>query len=220
MVDSPFEALSEQILRLPSADRVFIAIDGVDGSGKSTFADNLATWLRGRPVVILHVDDFRNPTSKRYARGRTSPEGFWLDTYDYDTFRAYALDPLDRDSDGWYRTKSYDSTTDERAMPPVIQAPKNALIVVEGMFLHRDELKDRWDLSVFLHAPLGETARRMAERNGSHPDPNHESMRRYVNGQRIYFANARPWERASPVVDNTGFANPCIIDASTLTALL
>ncbi|WP_216699175.1 hypothetical protein [Arthrobacter sp. H14] len=71
------------------------------------------------------------------------------------------------------------------------------------MFLHRDELVDVWDYSLFLDVSFDETARRMAIRDGSDPAPEHPSMRRYVGGQRIYFATARPWERADLVIDNS-----------------
>ncbi|MEJ7742738.1 MAG: hypothetical protein WKF73_09445 [Nocardioidaceae bacterium] len=81
--------------------------------------------------------------------------------------------------------------------------PADAVVIVEGMFLHRDELADRWDWSVFLDVPFAETARRMAERDGSHPDPEHPSMRRYVEGQRIYLDSCRPRIRATVVLDNT-----------------
>ncbi len=81
--------------------------------------------------------------------------------------------------------------------------PADAVVIVEGMFLHRDELADRWDWSVFLDVPFAETARRMAERDGSHPDPEHPSMRRYVVGQRIYLDSCRPRIRATIVLDNT-----------------
>lgn len=43
----------------------------------------------------------------------------------------------------------------------------DALVIFEGMFLHRDGLHDIWDRSVFLDVPFAETARRMAARDGS-----------------------------------------------------
>jgi hypothetical protein len=79
------------------------------------------------------------------------------------------------------------------------------------MFLHRDELVGRWDASVFLDVPFTETARRMAVRDGTHPDPEHASMRRYVEGQRIYFAACRPWERATFLVDNSDPVRPRLV---------
>ncbi|MGV0153296.1 hypothetical protein ACSW29_08165 [Rhodococcus sp. GB-02] len=38
--------------------------------------------LRGSPLIAIHVDDFLNPSKIRHRRGRQSPEGFWLDSYD------------------------------------------------------------------------------------------------------------------------------------------
>lgn len=104
-----------------------------------------------------------------------------------------------------------DHWQDVRLFPEPLQAPENAVVIVEGMFLHRDELADWWDYSCFLDVPFTETARRMAVRDGSHPDPEHESMRRYVRGQRLYFESAKPWQRATRVVDNTDPAAPRIL---------
>ncbi|HEV7148640.1 MAG TPA: uridine kinase, partial [Pedococcus sp.] len=86
---------------------------------------------------------------------------------------------------------------------PVEEVSMDAVVIVEGMFLHRDELVNRWDWSVFLDVPFTQTAARMARRDGSHPDPDHPTMQRYVLGQRIYFAACRPRERATVVLDNT-----------------
>jgi uridine kinase len=47
----------------PRLDRAVLAVDGIDGSGKSRFADALAVACaaEGAPAVILRVDDFRRP---------------------------------------------------------------------------------------------------------------------------------------------------------------
>lgn len=87
--------------------------------------------------------------------------------------------------------------------PAPIQCAADAVVIIEGMFLHRDELVDVWDYSLFLDVPFDETAHRMAIRDGSDPDPEHPSMQRYVGGQRIYFATAQPWDRADLVIDNS-----------------
>src|SRR5262245_37708681 len=78
----------EQILR--------VAVDGVDGVGKTTFADRLgrAVELIGRPVIRSSADAFHNPRELRYRRGRTSPEGFYFDSYDYTALQRHLLDPL------------------------------------------------------------------------------------------------------------------------------
>lgn len=213
------EYLAEALKQRLPASRALVAIDGTDGSGKSTLADQLAQHLGPRPVVVVHADDFLNPSPVRHARGRSSADGFWLDSYDYAALSANVLDPLSAAGGAWYRPSSYDRRLDAVKLAEPVFAPADAIVLVEGLFLHRDELVQRWDASIFIDVPFAETARRMAVRDGSNPDPNHETMRRYVGGQRIYFASAQPWERASLVVDNTG-AEPRLIDPSRVSALL
>ncbi|WP_282360715.1 uridine kinase [Arthrobacter sp. AL05] len=185
-----------------------MAVDGVDGSGKTSFAANLAFEIQNRPVIVIHSDDFLNPSPVRHAKGCTSPEGFWKDTYNYAALQDQLLAPLGPKGDGWYSPASYDSATDRMKQAEFVRAPLDALVVVEGMFLHRDEVTSYWDASVFLDVPFTVTAARMAVRNGSNPDPEHPTMRRYIGGQRLYFDAARPWERATIVVDNSDFTSP------------
>ncbi len=212
-------ALANDILSAIGPGRRLVAIDGVDGSGKTSFAANLVNEIHGRPVIVIHMDDFLNPPPVRHAKGRTSPEGFWEDTYNYAAFYEQLLASLGPHGDGWYSPASYDPETDGMAQMEARWAPSDALVVVEGMFLHRDELASHWDASVFLDVPFTETAARMAIRNGSHPDPEHPMMRRYIGGQRLYFEAARPWERATFVVDNSDFDSPQIIRPGVVSAV-
>lgn len=212
------EELVEDILKQLGGGRRLLAIDGADGSGKTSFAQDLVDRIEPcRPALVLHMDDFLNIAPVRHAKGRTSPEGFWADSYNYDAFTRFVLNPLGTDGHGWYRPKAYDAGTDSEIAADLAFAPTEAVIVVEGMFLHRAELVAFWDLSVFLDAPFAVTAARMADRDGTSADPEHPPMRRYVEGQSLYFAVARPWECATYVVDNSDFTSPRIM-APTVTA--
>lgn len=64
---------------------LLVGVDGVDGVGKTTFADELGDALRarGREVVRSSADGFHHPRSVRYRLGRSSPEGFYRDSYNY-----------------------------------------------------------------------------------------------------------------------------------------
>lgn len=204
-------SLAEDLVATLGSKGRLMAIDGVDGSGKTTFAANLAAEIQHRPVIVIHVDDFLNPSPIRHSRGRHSPEGFWRDTYNYAAVRESVLVPLGPSGHGRYSPVAYDLLTDRTVPAMPLQAPANAVVLVEGMFLHRDELAASWDASVFLDVPFAETAARMATRDGSNPDPEHPSMRRYIHGQRLYFEAARPWERATYVIDNSDFRSPRIV---------
>lgn len=198
---------------------VRVGVDGPDGSGKTTLADELATVLRdrGRDVVRVSVDDFHHVRAVRHARGRDSPDGFWRDSYDYPRFRADVLEPFGPAGTGRYRPASHDVATDALLDPAPRQAPPGATLIVDGIFLHRDELAADWDFSLFLAVPFTETARRMSTRDGTPADPADPGMRRYVEGQRLYYAACAPERRATWVVDNTDPAQPALITSRPVT---
>jgi uridine kinase len=194
-------------------DCVRVGVDGPDGAGKTVFADDLAAVLRARdrPVVRISLDDFHHVRAVRYRRGRDSPEGFWRDSYNYARFRADVLEPLGPNGSRRYRAVAHDLVTDAILTPEPRLAPPGAVLVVDGLFLHRDELAGAWDMSVFLDVPFTVTARRMARRDGTDPDPDHADLHRYVEAQRIYFSACAPGERATVLVDNTDFHRPRIL---------
>jgi uridine kinase len=208
--DAVLRRVAEAVPR--STAPVLVAVDGVDGAGKSVFAGHLAARLRdaGRTVVHASVDDFHRPRAERYRRGRDSPAGFWLDSFDYDRLRSDLLDPLSRAGSRRYRTAVHDLVTDQRLDEPWQTAADGTVLVLDGLFLHRDELAGYWDLSVFLDVPFAVTARRMAARDGTSADPDHPTMRRYVGAQQLYFESCRPAQRASIVIDNTDWDRPVI----------
>ncbi len=193
----------------PRAGRTMVAIDGVDGAGKTTFAGELADELTdsGITVIRISLDDFLNPPEIRHQQGRSSPEGFVADTYDYERFIDDVLEPLGGEGCGRYRPKSYAYTTETALTPPWQVAPDQAVVIVEGMFLHRDRLRNArgrkvWDLSVWLEVPFEVSVKRLAERDGSPDDPSDARIARYVQGQRLYIQLANPAERADVVISN------------------
>jgi uridine kinase len=191
---------------VPAGDRVRVAVDGRDGAGKTVFADELAAVLRGsgRPVVRASVDGFHRSRALRYAAGRTA-ETYWRDAFDYDRFVAELLEPFGRGAP--VRTAVHDVRTDAALDLAPVAVPAGAVLVVDGVFLHRDELAAYWDFSVYLQVDLAVSLARLALRDGT-PDPDP----RYVGAQRIYAA-CDPAGRAGVVVDNTDLATPRVVTA-------
>lgn len=207
-------ALEAVASRVPvsSRDCVRVGVDGVDGAG-TVFADHLAEVLRatGRATIRVSADNFLHPRAVRYGRGRDSAEGFWLDSYDYAALRQRVLDPLGPAGSRRYQDASLDLVTDQAVDPPVKTAAPGAVLVLDGLFLHRDELAGVWDLSVFLQVPFAVSVRRLAARDGSHPDPGDPSLARYVGGQQRYFAEVQPWQRAHIVLDAVDLDAPTLV---------
>lgn len=87
-------------------------------------------------------------------------------------------------------------------------APPAAVLLLDGVFLHRDELDGCWDLSAFLDVPFDISVRRMAARDGT--DPDSPSVRRYVQAQRHYLQVVSPHSRATIVIENSDLERPVL----------
>jgi pantothenate kinase len=129
--------VARHIARLSADPVVRVGIDGVDGAGKTTFADELADILRtsGRPVIRASVDGFHNPKQLRYQRGRSSPNGYFEDSYNYAALKALLLDPLSPGGSGRYCVAVFDHSTDL----PVSALEKEAETFISSAI--------RWNLS-------------------------------------------------------------------------
>jgi uridine kinase len=207
--------LAAVIVALHPERIVRIAIDGVDGAGKTTLADALAPVVaaQGRPTIRASVDDFHHPRTLRYARGRYSPDGFYLDSYDYDSFRTQLLDPLSPDGSGRYVARHFDLDNDRPFDVVVKQAQPAAALIIDGIFLHRSELRSYWDISIFLKVDFNVSVPRGAQRGPAldATDAASPSNQRYVGGQRRYLSECEPEQRAGIVIDYNDLREPKIL---------
>jgi uridine kinase len=126
--------------RVPTGRRVRVGVDGRGGAGKTVLAGELSAVLsaRGRRVVRASVDGFHRPRAERYRRGRESAVGYWLDAYDYDGMTGALLDPFGRGEP--VRTAVHDVRTDAVLDLPAVPIGGDDVLIVDGVFVHRDEL--------------------------------------------------------------------------------
>ncbi|HET6301394.1 uridine kinase [Microbacterium sp.] len=213
-VTTLWRELRDEVRRRYPGGRVIVAVDGIDGAGKTMFADGLGEVFRdsGTAAFRASIDGFHRPRVARYARGRMSPEGFYRDSYDYATFRRVLIDPF-RDgaqtgATTGFQLAAFDVARDAPVESEWVTGPLDAVLIVDGIFLHRPELRDLWDWSLWLDVPLEVAYERMAKRDGADPDPNARSNSRYVQGQEIYLREADPRAAASVIVDNTDYDHP------------
>lgn len=211
----PSQHVAAEVLALPAGRVRRVAVDGVDGAGKTHFADALGVELtvRGAKVIRVSADGFLNPPRTRHRRGRDSPEGFYRDSFDYGRMVRMLLDPLSPGGNREYVREVYDlkRERDVRRLPELAEV--DAVLVLDGIFTHRDELVRYWDYSVWLEVPFDVAIPRAAKRGGTikDPDPDSPKNRRYVEGQKLYMAECHPRRRASVVIDNRDLANPEIM---------
>jgi uridine kinase len=191
-----------------------VAVDGPDAAGKTTLADELAEALEpvGREVIRASIDGFHRPRDERYRRGADSPRGYYEDSFDFDALRRVLLDPLGPGGDRGYCSAVFDFRTDSPVEEPVRIASEDAVLVFDGVFLLRPELRNAWDLAIFVSVDPEESLRRALGRDielfGSAEDAERRYRRRYLPGQQLYLEEAGPLDRASLVVANDDPAAP------------
>jgi uridine kinase len=191
-----------------------VAVDGRGASGKTTFADELACAIRrrGHPAIRASVDHFLRPRAERYARGRYSAEGYYLDARDHIAIRRLLLDPLGPGGDGVYCTMSFDEGRDQ----PIEQMPATAapgsILVVDGTFLQRPELRDAWDFVIFLDVSAAVAESRALERDaprlGGLDAARALYKQRYLPAYATYEGASQPMANADAIVGHDEFAAP------------
>lgn len=210
------DQLASLIARIASSRPLRIAVDGRTASGKTTFADELAEVLgkTGREVIRTSIDGFHRPKVERYARGRHSAEGYYYDARDLPAINALLLSPLGPGGDLRYRTASFDLDNDQ----PIDQEPQvasaDAILIVDGTFLQRPELRDGWDLAIFV-----ETSEQISEQRGIGRDAQRlggvDATRelyavRYKPAFDIYERACAPTFAADAIFNNNDFARPVL----------
>jgi len=204
------------ITAVPTASPLRVAVDGITASGKTTFADALALAVRGhgRPCLRVSMDGFHNPRNIRHRQGRDSAIGYYEDAYDFDAVRRALLDPLSSHGDGRYRTAVLDLARETAVEEPPSRAPKDLVLVVYGSFLQRD-LRDAWDIVIYLRADFATAAERGAIRDAAALGSIEEAQRlfavRYHAAARRYVDENAPEATADFVIDNDDPASPFVV---------
>ncbi len=204
------EALVREYTHHYAHGRTVLAVDGPDGAGKTTFADDLATAFgrAGHTVFRASMDDFHRPRELRYRAGRHSAEGYYRDAFDYSLFRRVLLEPFRMGGSTGFQLRGFDLKRDVPVEAEWATGPADAVLIVDGVFLNRPELRGVWNWSLWLDAPYEERLARREERDGADPSPDTPANRRYAGAQALYVRDAHPNTTADAIVDNTDPENP------------
>jgi len=195
-----------------------IAIDGIDASGKTVFADRFAEYIRKnstRQVIRASIDGFHNPREIRLQKGDYSSEGYYNDSFNYNALKKFLLDPMMPGGNRRFRTHIFDYKSDSEIFENWFLAEDDAILIFDGIFLMRKELIDYWDFKVFLKVSFKTALKRALKRDKGYFDDERvlreKYQKRYFPGQDLYISNSHPEQRADVVITNENFDNPIII---------
>jgi uridine kinase len=202
------------------ADRLRVVVDGLTGAGKTTFADELAGAIRrlGRSTLRASLDDFKYPWRHARPHGydRVTGEGYYRNAHDFVSARTLLLGPAGPTGTGSVALCAHDPLTGDDHRSVTVNAPNDAVLVVDGVFGMRPEYDEYWDVRIWLQAEPNVAIARGITRD-TELEGYEEAARlhttRFRVGEQLYVDEVRPTRKASIVIDNTDFGNPIFVDA-------
>ncbi|WP_035508815.1 AAA family ATPase [Halobacillus karajensis] len=168
----------QSIPPLNEGERFILGIDGLSRSGKTTLAKNLEPLLQERfhPWFVFHMDDYIVEWEKRYLTGHEP----WYEYY----YLQWDVEALTRDLFQPMREKG-------------LGLPDTAGIIVEGVFLQREEWCRYFDYVIYLQWPRQERFQRESEETRKKQEKFKE---RYWKAEDYYLQTVKPETKANLVL--------------------
>ncbi len=181
-----------------------IGIDGLGGAGKSTVSEKLLIQLQdaGIPVTLLHIDDFIHPKAIRYNPNYPEWECYYHLQWRYDYLCKQILQPLRRVGALDTLIERYQLDQDSYTHSS-LHIPAGSIVILEGVFLQRQELAGIFDLMVYVDVPEAIRLQRVLERDGYIGDKDAIAAKyahRYFPAEHHYIAEYAPSEHADIVL--------------------
>jgi len=166
--------------------RLFVAIDGGAGAGKSMLARGIREHLES--VSILRTDDFFRPLNE-HPIAQLPAEKLYELYFQWDRMRDEALIPLHGGKT--VKFQRYDWSAD--SLLDWVSVEPNEIVLVEGVFSSRPELRPMLDAIIVVDAPRDERLRRVLAR-----DPNSVSdwLSAWMSAEDWYLNQVRPQDTA------------------------
>lgn len=208
--------LANKILAYKKNEVIFVAVDGVDTSGKTYFADQLGKIILNRPVIRLSIDNFHNPKNIRTKKGDLNPIGYYEDSFNYNFMKSHIFENLKSGIFEIYsQSFDYKNNLKKNLEAHKITVASNAIILFDGVFLLRDAINDYWDIRIFLDVSFSTVIKRALKRDLTYfKDQSlllEKYNKRYIPGQQIYLEKDEPLTKADIIIDNNDYDNPQII---------
>lgn len=210
-----FEAVRESIQAKQSEKNkpVRVAVNGVEGSGKTTFAIALVEFLvrKGLAAIHISIDGYHHDKGHRYRKGRDSADGYYEEAYQEEAFVEHVLQASQEDPP-CYVPAVHDLVTDEHLPIQHKDLDSNAILVVDGAYLLKPVYRNHWDLCIYLHVPFETAQERGVERDkdslGGEEAAAQKYQSRYHTASQRYLRECQPINYADIVIDNSDFENP------------
>ncbi len=163
---------------------VVIAIDGMAGAGKSTFAKKLSAVADSR---IISTDDFHLPEDMRTEKRLRIPGG----NVHHERMKEQVIDHVREEiTYGVYDCRT-NSIEKERVLP------KKQLTIIEGTYSMHPEFGDYYDISFFLGCDPKDQIKRLAKRDLSKLQ---DFKTKWIPMETLYFQKTKVKDKADCII--------------------
>lgn len=184
------KSIAAEILHNYRHGRILVAVDGRHGAGQKDFADGVAQTMMTTGVKVFRasMDDFFQP---RAVRERAGDDGLaqYNETYDYSLLRRVLIDPFHTAGSTSFVLTGFDEVRDQPVFQPKwMSAGPDAIVILDGVFLHRPDLVGTWNYSIWL---------------STEPQPGaDEEQAGILAADDAYLAHVNPGQIASATINN------------------
>ncbi|TCU74164.1 uridine kinase [Tissierella praeacuta] len=200
------ELLNKIIGKYDSGKTMIVGIDGLGGAGKSAITELLKTQLQDSNYypVVLHIDDFIYPRYIRYDEFKEEWYCYYNIQWRYDYLIKEILLPVREGIEIDKQVELYEKENDLYILEQ-IKIPQGSILLIEGIFLQRKEIKEYFDYMVYIELPKDIRLSRVINRDtyiGDDKDIKLKYERRYFPAEDKYIEEYCPAENADFVLEN------------------
>jgi HAD superfamily hydrolase (TIGR01549 family) len=205
-----FERILKEAREKKQKDKAFvIGINGIDGAGKTQFAESFEKYLISRKykAQAIHLDDFHNPRAIRYA-GKDQADNYYNRSFDINLIIEKLLAPIHKKHTISTKIKVLDLHTDKYEIKRNYAIDRNTIVIFEGVFIFRKELSPYIDYKVFMDIPFRESKKRAIARDSEEVVDKYDG--KYLPAQAKHLEEYPPSQVADIVINNTNWEYPTI----------
>lgn len=185
---------------------LIIGIDGLGGAGKTTIVNSLKLQLQDKNYnsVVLHIDDFIHKKDIRYNESKEEWYCYYNIQWRYDYLIKEILMPIKEGAEIDKQIELYNKDNDAYILDQ-IKIPQGSILLLEGIFLQRKEIRQYFDYIVYLDVPKEIRLSRVINRDmyiGNSEDIKSKYERRYFPAEDKYMEEYCPAQNADFVLND------------------
>ncbi len=168
-----------------------IGIDGLGGSGKTRFAEEIK--ILESSIEIVHLDDFYLPSINRPASAKAKSS--FGSNIDFKRVSTQLIEPLLADKDAYFERYDWDTDT----LAEIHMIPRRITVIIEGVYALAPELIGMYNLKVWIDCPRKIRLARGLNRDGS--GQRDQWIQEWMPAEDRYVQNYSPMIKADIIIN-------------------